>query len=272
MNITSIISKIRSYSLSNTLIAINVIIFAIMYLVDPSISTKTAIAFGSKVKYMLSDGQYYRLLTANFVHLSPSHILFNSFALYIIGNQVEMILGKKKFILLYFVSGIISVMGSSIFHIYVSAGASGAIFGLMGVHLFFFFANKERYMRFFGIDFLILIGINVAYGFINPSIDNFGHLFGLLSGILFMIATTPRGRLSTGTIRATATLLLISVCIYFSVDVIKFKEKEDYYISKTVILVQMEKYDDAYNAILSGLEKFPSSEQLTEFKGYFNVN
>lgn len=244
---------------SNYLILINIIIFIIIFIIDPDISSKTLIKFGAKSNFKIVDFEIFRLLTSMFLHVTLYHIFFNSFALYIIGNQVESMLGKKKFLILYFTSGIIGAMGSFILNNFVAAGASAGIFGLLGTHIYLFLYNRNGYKKYFGNDFLILIGINVAYGFFNSNIDNSAHMFGLLTGflvVLFMEKQIPKIKFNQKFITvAIFSLILIS----FSIKFINYKYSEDYYFAKSIYLITDEQYDTAYYLLEEAIEKFPTN-------------
>ena len=125
-------------------------------------------------------GEYYRFITALFIHGSIMHIVFNMLILHSLGTALEPRLGAKRFALLYFGAG----LGGGIASIFVnhpltfSVGASGAIFGLMGA----FIVYAKQY-RFDYRQILVLTGINLAIGFIIPGIDWSAHIGGLLTGM-----------------------------------------------------------------------------------------
>jgi len=258
-------------SVANLLAIVNVAIFAVIFSLDPSVSTYTLIGWGAKSNFSIADLQLFRLLTPMFLHVTLYHLIFNTFALYLIGNQIEALLGKKKFLILYFGSGILATMGSFISNTYVSAGASGGIFGLLGAHIFLFIYNKESYRRFFGNDFLFLIAINIIYGFANPNIDNAGHLFGLIGGILisFLIGRRiPGFKINQ---RLLATLGIALLVFAFGMRILDYRESEDYYYSKTLYLITRESYEEAYLTIGEGVEKIPESKTLTDLFNAFEV-
>lgn len=140
--------------------------------------------FGAKVNELVVQGEYWRLLTAMFLHIDLLHLFFNSYALYLYGPAVEKLFGKTKFILVYMVSGLMGSLLSYLFSPNPAAGASGAIFGLMGSLLYFRREKRSLFQRIFGPGLLMVIGINLMYGFIQRGIDNWGHIGGLLGGFL----------------------------------------------------------------------------------------
>ncbi len=140
--------------------------------------------FGAKVNVLIAQGQYWRLFTAMFLHIGIMHLFFNSYALYLYGPVVEKLFGKQKFILVYLLSGLMGSLFSYLFSPNPAAGASGAIFGLMGSLLYFRQRKRDVFQRIFGPGLLIIIGINLFYGFVQPGIDNWGHIGGLVGGFI----------------------------------------------------------------------------------------
>ncbi len=135
-------------------------------------------------QYHVRSGEIYRLLTGAFIHIDLIHILCNCYALFMIGNMVEGYYGRKKYVVIYLVSAICGSLLSICMSSTPSLGASGAIFGLLGSLLYFGY----HYRVYFGS---VIIGkvvpviiINLAIGFMIPSIDNFAHIGGLIGGFL----------------------------------------------------------------------------------------
>lgn len=143
---------------------------------------------GAKInEFIIGDGEYYRLLTAMFLHGGLAHLFFNAYALYIVGRDLERLFGHGRFLLLYFLSGLTGSVLSLLISPYASVGASGAIFGLFGAQAVFFY----RHRRLFGTfarqrltSLLYLFVLNAVIGLLPGSrIDNAGHLGGLLGGL-----------------------------------------------------------------------------------------
>ncbi len=130
----------------------------------------------------VANGDWWRLITATFLHGSLLHLGFNMLALWILGTQIENYLGSKKFLLLYFVSAIGGSLASFYFSppATFSIGASGAIFGLMGA---FIVIGKK--LRADVSQIMILLLINVVLGFTVSGIDWRAHLGGLVAGAVF---------------------------------------------------------------------------------------
>lgn len=137
----------------------------------------------------IREGQYYRLLTGIFLHGGILHLLFNCYALYVIGSQVENFLGRIKFAIIYLVAGISGALFSVIFGgNFASIGASGAIFGLMGALVYFGYHYRVYLGTVIKSQIIPLIVLNLLLGFCMSGIDNFAHIGGLIGGTLMSIA------------------------------------------------------------------------------------
>lgn len=138
------------------------------------------LSLGWKSNSDIRDGEYYRLLTSNFLHADVIHLFFNMFSLYQVGPAVAQIFGSTGFSVIYLSSGITGSLFSFFFNpLRPSVGASGAIFGLVGALLAYSLVTGN--MGLLGNIILIII-INGAYGLQNGQIDNWGHLGGLVAG------------------------------------------------------------------------------------------
>lgn len=170
-----------------TLLTANVVVWILMTIVGFGFGlsqSEQLFIFGAKVNKLIALGQYWRLFTAMFLHIGIAHLFFNSYALYIYGPIVEQLFGKKKFLAIYLISGLMGSLLSYMFSPNPAAGASGAIFGLMGSLLYFRKSHRYIFDRAIGSQLLIILGINLLYGFVQPGIDNWGHIGGLLGGFL----------------------------------------------------------------------------------------
>lgn len=169
------------------LIGINIIMFILMYILGRgSEDIRTLINFGALTKVFVEYGDYYRLITSVFLHVGFLHLLCNMYALYILGKDIESFFGKVKFIFIYLISALVGSFVSLIFmdEYAVSAGASGAIFGLMGALLYFGYNYRVTLNNSINRQILPVIFINLLFGFMSPGIDNYAHLGGLLGGYL----------------------------------------------------------------------------------------
>jgi rhomboid protease GluP len=174
------------------LIAINVILYVVTaYLsyvyAKGSIfnsDTNVLILLGAKVNDLITHGQYFRLISAMFLHGGIVHLTVNMYSLYAIGPMVEKVYGKVKFIIIYFFAGICASLLSYVYSPSISIGASGAIFGLLGAVLVFAIKSKDKTGSAFIRSILSVIIVNIFIGMTLPGIDNYGHIGGLMGGII----------------------------------------------------------------------------------------
>lgn len=138
-------------------------------------------------RFYVLNGEYYRLFTGMFLHANLVHLVFNMYALYIIGSQLESFLGKWKFLIVYILSGLSGSILSIFFSAGFSVGASGAIFGLLGALLYFGYHYRVYLETVVKSQIIPLIVINLLIG-LMPGIDNWAHLGGLIGGVLATMA------------------------------------------------------------------------------------
>ncbi|MDP4170713.1 MAG: rhomboid family intramembrane serine protease, partial [Bacillota bacterium] len=128
--------------------------------------------------------EWWRFITPIFLHIGFMHLAMNSLALYYLGTTVERIYGNARFIMIYLFAGISGSIASFIFSIYLSAGASGAIFGCFGALLYFGTNYPKLFFRTMGKNVLAILLINLVFDFTASGIDNAAHLGGLAGGFL----------------------------------------------------------------------------------------
>lgn len=180
------------------LIIINVLVFLAMYIFGKgSEDTLTLLLFGANYPVLVRAGDYYRLITSAFLHTGLLHLIFNNYALYVIGSQLESFLGKAKFLIIYLVSAICGSLMSMLFSDGISVGASGAIFGLLGSLLYFGYNYRVYLGTVLKSQIIPLIILNLVIGFITPGIDNAAHIGGLLGGLGMTMALGIKYKTST---------------------------------------------------------------------------
>ena len=177
------------------LLALIAVVFAIETMLGGSTETDVLLQMGAKYAPLIAEGEYWRLLTSMFLHIGVMHLAFNGYALFIIGTELERILGPGRFLSVYLFSGLFGSLASYALSDSLSAGASGAIFGLIGALAAFFLIHRERLgswgARRLGNIAIVLV-INLVWGFSQPGIDNLAHLGGLVAGAALGWALTPR--------------------------------------------------------------------------------
>jgi rhomboid protease GluP len=177
------------------ILGINTAVFLIMTFAGGSTSTDVLLDFGASFSPYFQRGEYWRLIMPMFLHIGWLHLVVNSYALFILGPILERIYGYGRYALLYVAAG----MGSSALSMGLSrniaAGASGAIFGIAGAMLIAGYLHREvippRWGRALGRGILPFIVINLVFGFSVRGIDNWGHLGGLLTGMVLAALIPP---------------------------------------------------------------------------------
>jgi rhomboid protease GluP len=183
-----------------TLLALNIAHFVAMHLLHPDkmslksllwgLDTPILIHFGAQQNLLVLMGEYYRLITCNFVHAGVFHLFFNCVALYYLGLVFEGIFGKWKFLIIYTLSG----LASSIATLYymdahtISVGASGAIFGIAGAFISATIFRQKHTMGKFNLKllsmFALIYAIDTLIGFAIPMINMSAHTGGFVAGLL----------------------------------------------------------------------------------------
>ncbi len=205
------IFKSKKIIVTNILIGICVFVFLAMILFGGNplnINGLILYLFGANLKESVLDGQIWRLITCAFLHAGIFHLIFNMYALFMIGSQLESYLGKIKFFLVYLISALTGSLMSCIFSNSLSVGASGAIFGLLGSLLYFGYHFRLYLGTVLKSQIIPLILLNLFLGFMVPNIDNSAHIGGLFGGYLATMALGIKGK-STKADRINGTIVLL---------------------------------------------------------------
>ena len=212
--------KIFSYKVpvvTYIFMTICILLFALMYILgNGSEDITTLLYFGANLDSLVKAGQVYRLFTCIFLHIGIWHLVCNMYSLYVIGKEIENLYGKLKYIIIFIGSGILgSILSMAFTHNTVSAGASGAIFGLLGALLYFGYYYRAYLGNTIKRTVLPVIFINLAIGFLSSGIDNAAHIGGLVGGILLSMLVGVPGKESkrdniNGIILTVLYLLFIS--------------------------------------------------------------
>ena len=155
--------------------------------------------FGANHGPLVAEGEYWRLLTSVFLHIGIMHLMLNSLGLLIYGMLLEQAFGRLRFVLIYVAAGLAGSTASFLASpMAISAGASGAIFGLLGALAASFLTGsgpQGRGSRRDAAGIAVLVAINLAYGLVAPGIDNWAHIGGLAMGFaLGIILADPPER------------------------------------------------------------------------------
>ena len=172
------------------LAAVNIIVFFVLTAQGMTEDGMFLLEHGAMyVPRVVEDGEYYRLFTSMFLQFGFEHLMNNMVTLVLIGWNLEIEIGKVKFLLIYIVSGLGGNVLSAWYEFRaadyaVSAGASGAIFGIIGALLYVALRNRGRIGEISGRGIVFMIIISLYYGFSSGNVDNMAHIGGLITGFL----------------------------------------------------------------------------------------
>ena len=198
------------------LIALCILVFIAMYIWGRgSEDAVTLLLFGANFRALVQAGEVWRLATSMFLHIGLVHLVVNMYSLLIIGRQLESFLGKWKFLIVYLGSGIIGSLLSVVVHTSISAGASGAIFGLLGSLLYFGYHYRLYLGTVLKTQVIPIIILNLLIGFMVPGIDNFCHIGGLVGGYLLTMALGVPGKTKKSD-RINGSIVLILLVAFLS--------------------------------------------------------
>ncbi len=198
----------RPRIVTNAIIGINVLIYLVLVVLSLSsgglgslgdISQNVLVQAGAQVNLLVSQGQFWRIFTAMWLHFNILHIGLNMLSLFFIGTVVEAFYGKWRYLAIYLLSGVIGgivtyfAMPPNV----IAAGASGAIFGVFGALGVFYTVNR-RALGPLGtraiLNWLFWLGLNLVWGFSVPGIGILDHIGGLGAGIVLGLVLLPRLR------------------------------------------------------------------------------
>ena len=179
-----------------TLLTANIALWLLTYAAGGADNPDVLLDFGAMFGPLIASGEYWRLLTAMFLHAGLPHLAFNCFALFIFGPQVERAYGRFNFSVIYLLAGLTGSVASYLLNsISIGVGASGAIFGVIGALAAFLLVQRRVFgemsrSTLYGLA--VMLGINLVYGLITPGIDNWAHLGGLAAGFALGWALAPK--------------------------------------------------------------------------------
>ena len=189
------VPKVKPYA-TYAILAITILVY-LGQVVGPQINIDFT-SWGIKDNSLIRAGELWRLITPVFLHASILHIGFNMYALFLYGRGIESRYGHGRFLLLYFLSGYAGNVMSFLLTASPSLGASTAIFGLIAAEAVFLLQNRPllgKQVNRALMNLVYIAGINLLIGFTTTGVDNWGHIGGMLGGVIFAWFGGPRWKL-----------------------------------------------------------------------------
>ena len=184
------LEELKKEPVTAALMLINLIVFVFVEATGGSQDTMHMIECGAAyTPYILEQGEYYRIFTCMFLHFGIEHLANNMLVLFVLGQRLEPILGKIRFLVIYLLGG----MGGSVVSLlmdlkgqefFISAGASGAVFAVMGAMIYVLLRNRGRVADLSAKQILIMAAYSVYFGFAAGGVDNAAHLGGMACGFV----------------------------------------------------------------------------------------
>lgn len=172
------------------LIILNVLFFLYLEITGSSQDTLFMLNHGAMYAPAVIEGhEYYRLLTSIFMHFGINHIANNMLVLFVIGDNMERALGSIRYLIFYLICGVGANVASMLLGLHdpvqaVGAGASGAIFGVIGGLLYAVAVNRGRLEDLSLRQLIVMILLSLYFGFTSTGVDNAAHVAGLVIGIV----------------------------------------------------------------------------------------
>lgn len=213
---------VKGYFMTPLLANLNILLFFLMVATGVDIlqpDGRSLLSWGANYKPLTLYGQSWRLLTACFLHIGVVHLLLNMYALLSIGFLLEPYLGRRRFLAAYLLTGLVASLTSLWWHdAGISAGASGAIFGMYGVFLAMLTTSliDPSARKPLLVSIIIFVGYNLIGG-LKDGIDNAAHLGGLLSGLAIGYAFLPGLKHPDSKALKFGTLLLVTTVVLLAV-------------------------------------------------------
>lgn len=183
------------------MIAANILVFIGMSLIGDTQDASFMLHHGAGFAPLVQAGEYYRIFTSMFLHFGLEHLIFNMLLLLFLGDTLERVAGKMRYLLVYLGGGLAGNLVSYAVELHqdsyaVSAGASGAIFAVLGALVYLVVRNKGNVEELSGQRLLLLAGLSIVQGFTASGVDSFAHLGGFAGGFLiaFLCGVGRRNR------------------------------------------------------------------------------
>ncbi len=181
------------------LVAINVIVFLLLTATGGSEDSVNLYRWGAKYGPAIAEGEWWRLVLPIFMHIGFFHLLTNSIGLLIFGSMAERLLGSPAYLAIYLITGVLGNVASFIASPALGAGASGAVFGVIGAFGVYLLLNRQvmgEVARQALTSVAFIVVLNIVIGFVTAGIDNAAHVGGLFAGMAMSYLVSPRQRMT----------------------------------------------------------------------------
>jgi rhomboid protease GluP len=185
---------IRFYPVTSLMLAIMAVLFAAMEWSGSSTSVRTLMDFGAIYSNNGESHEWWRYFSAIFMHIGLSHLLFNAFAIYVFAPPLERLLGSWRYGLFILVAGFAGNACSMLLSDppFISAGASGAIYGVYAAYLYLALFHKHVLDEGTRQTVTTIIIVGFIYSFVAPNVNLYAHLGGFIGGFLYFAIWTKR--------------------------------------------------------------------------------
>ena len=187
------LEEIRKEPATMALILINILVFIAVEFTGTSQDAWHVLEYGAAyTPYIIQNGEVYRLFTSMFLHFGIEHLVNNMLVLFVLGSRLERVIGKIRFLLIYLLGGIAGNVVSLLLELKtqefsVSAGASGAVFAVMGAMIYIVIRNKGWLGDLSMRQILVMAAFSLYFGFTSSGVDNAAHIGGLLAGFVLAV-------------------------------------------------------------------------------------
>lgn len=187
------LEEIRKEPATMALILINVLVFIAVEFTGTSQDAWHVLEYGAAyTPYIIQNGEVYRLFASMFLHFGIEHLVNNMLVLFVLGSRLERVIGKIRFLLIYLLGGIAGNVVSLFLELKmqefsVSAGASGAVFAVMGAMIYIVIRNKGWLGDLSMRQILVMAAFSLYFGFTSSGVDNAAHIGGLLAGFVLAV-------------------------------------------------------------------------------------
>lgn len=180
------------------IVMINIIVFVVLTILGDTRDSSFMLEHGAQFAPYVVYGEYYRIVTSMFMHFGAEHLFSNMLVLIFLGDSLEQFAGKLRYLVIYLAGGIAgnllsvwAALRSGDFA--VSAGASGAIFAVIGALIWLVLRNKGRLGEYSGRRLILMAVLSVMQGITAGGVDNWAHIGGLAAGFLLAVLLCFRG-------------------------------------------------------------------------------